>query len=277
MDLYLPIAELPMNVFMLLGLGGAIGFLSGMFGVGGGFLLTPLDADPGTIFAYNQPCTYTLGRIVQRGSGQTLIEYLRPRLFEPLGIGAASWFEEPAGTDLGFSGLHTTVEMPEPTRSDCHAWGAYPMFHAYATFAGIRPASPGFKSVEIRPLFGPLRRICAKLPHPRGFVTLDISKSPSGAISGTASCPCTRAGAMRMWRSANRRRVTLSMSRIAAPVGDVTMPMRRGSAGSGRLRACAKRPSASSLRLSASNCAIRSPSPACSRACTTIWYVPRGS
>lgn len=42
MDLYLPIAEMPMNVFLLLGMGAAIGFLSGMFGVGGGFLLTPL-------------------------------------------------------------------------------------------------------------------------------------------------------------------------------------------------------------------------------------------
>ncbi|WP_075214943.1 sulfite exporter TauE/SafE family protein [Mongoliimonas terrestris] len=42
MELYLPIAELPMNVFMLVGMGAAVGFLSGMFGVGGGFLLTPL-------------------------------------------------------------------------------------------------------------------------------------------------------------------------------------------------------------------------------------------
>jgi len=41
-DLYLPIAEMPMNLFLLLGMGAAVGFLSGMFGVGGGFLLTPL-------------------------------------------------------------------------------------------------------------------------------------------------------------------------------------------------------------------------------------------
>ena len=42
MDIYLPIAELPVNVFVLLGLGFAAGFLSGMFGIGGGFLLTPI-------------------------------------------------------------------------------------------------------------------------------------------------------------------------------------------------------------------------------------------
>lgn len=42
MDIYLPIAEVSVNLFLLLGMGGAVGFLSGMFGVGGGFLMTPL-------------------------------------------------------------------------------------------------------------------------------------------------------------------------------------------------------------------------------------------
>jgi uncharacterized membrane protein YfcA len=42
MQLYLPIAEVSVNAFLLLGLGGVVGFLSGMFGVGGGFLITPL-------------------------------------------------------------------------------------------------------------------------------------------------------------------------------------------------------------------------------------------
>ena len=42
MTLYLPIAELSMNIFLVIGMGGIVGFLSGMFGVGGGFLMTPL-------------------------------------------------------------------------------------------------------------------------------------------------------------------------------------------------------------------------------------------
>ncbi len=42
MQVYLPIAELSVNIFFLIGMGGAVGFLSGLFGVGGGFLLTPL-------------------------------------------------------------------------------------------------------------------------------------------------------------------------------------------------------------------------------------------
>jgi len=41
-QIYLPIAELPVSIFLILGLGAAVGFISGMFGVGGGFLMTPL-------------------------------------------------------------------------------------------------------------------------------------------------------------------------------------------------------------------------------------------
>ncbi|MFF1603118.1 serine hydrolase domain-containing protein [Streptomyces mirabilis] len=75
-----------------------------------GFLLFPPDRDPGTVFAYNQPCTYTLAAIIQRVSGQSLTEYLRPRLFDPLGIGETAWLQRPPGRDLGFSGLHATTD-----------------------------------------------------------------------------------------------------------------------------------------------------------------------
>jgi CubicO group peptidase (beta-lactamase class C family) len=75
-----------------------------------GFLLFPPDRDPGTVFAYNQPCTYTLAAIIQRVAGQSLTEYLRPRLFDPLGIGETGWLQRPPGRDLGFSGLHTTTD-----------------------------------------------------------------------------------------------------------------------------------------------------------------------
>ncbi len=42
MQIYLPIAELPVNIVLVLGVGLAVGFISGMFGIGGGFLTTPL-------------------------------------------------------------------------------------------------------------------------------------------------------------------------------------------------------------------------------------------
>ena len=42
MQIYLPIADMPVNIFLVLGMGLAVGFISGMFGIGGGFLMTPL-------------------------------------------------------------------------------------------------------------------------------------------------------------------------------------------------------------------------------------------
>ena len=42
MQIYLPIADLPVNIFLVLAMGLAVGFISGMFGIGGGFLMTPL-------------------------------------------------------------------------------------------------------------------------------------------------------------------------------------------------------------------------------------------
>ena len=42
MQIYLPIADVPVNVFLVLAMGLAVGFISGMFGIGGGFLMTPL-------------------------------------------------------------------------------------------------------------------------------------------------------------------------------------------------------------------------------------------
>jgi CubicO group peptidase (beta-lactamase class C family) len=75
-----------------------------------GFLLTPPDREPGTVFAYNQPCTYALASIIQRNAGMSLTRYLRPRLFDPLGIGPVGWHTFPPGREQGFSGLHARTE-----------------------------------------------------------------------------------------------------------------------------------------------------------------------
>ncbi|MGW6909408.1 serine hydrolase domain-containing protein [Streptomyces sp. NPDC054940] len=75
-----------------------------------GFLLIPPPRDPGTVFAYNQSATFTLSAIVQRASGQSLTEYLRPRLLDPLGIGDIAWLSDRSGRELGFSGLHATTD-----------------------------------------------------------------------------------------------------------------------------------------------------------------------
>ena len=66
--------------------------------------------------------------------------------------------------------------MPEPSRSDCHAWGSHPLFHMHASLAGIRPADPGFKSVHIAPSPGPLEDIHSHIPHPDGEIRFDMFK-----------------------------------------------------------------------------------------------------
>ncbi|HET7474955.1 MAG TPA: serine hydrolase domain-containing protein [Dermatophilaceae bacterium] len=75
-----------------------------------GFLATAPEQEPGTVFAYNQPCTYTVAAILQRVTGQTLTAYLTPRLFAPLGIRDVGWQQLPAGRDIGFTGLHAPTE-----------------------------------------------------------------------------------------------------------------------------------------------------------------------
>ncbi|GAB3280912.1 serine hydrolase domain-containing protein [Kineosporia babensis] len=78
-----------------------------------GFLRLPPDQEPGTVFAYNQPCSMALAQIVQRTSGQGLLEYLRPRLFEPLGVhdDALGWIKDEQGREIGFSGFHAPTEV----------------------------------------------------------------------------------------------------------------------------------------------------------------------
>ncbi|MGV3613732.1 MAG: alpha-L-rhamnosidase [Fimbriimonas sp.] len=71
------------------------------------------------------------------------------------------------------NGLHTTIEMPEPTRSDCHAWGAHPLYHYFASFLGIRPTAPGFAEVEIHPQLGPLEWAHGTMPTPLGDLTVE--------------------------------------------------------------------------------------------------------
>jgi alpha-L-rhamnosidase len=77
-------------------------------------------------------------------------------------------------------GLTTWAENPEPTRSDCHAWSAHPNFDLLATVAGIEPAAPGFREVEIRPHLGPLKQLRATLPHPQGDITVSYERQGEG-------------------------------------------------------------------------------------------------
>ncbi|MBI5916415.1 MAG: serine hydrolase [Bacteroidetes bacterium] len=75
-----------------------------------GFLNTPILYQPGTRFLYNSLATYMAGAIVQKVTGQSLVDYLKPRLFEPLGIEGMDWETEPMGRNVGGWGLRVRTE-----------------------------------------------------------------------------------------------------------------------------------------------------------------------
>lgn len=74
------------------------------------FLAYPVDHKPGTFFAYNSPGTYMLSAIVQKVTGEKLVDYLYPRLFRPLGIVNVKWQESPEGINCGGWGLYLKTE-----------------------------------------------------------------------------------------------------------------------------------------------------------------------
>lgn len=78
---------------------------------------------------------------------------------------------------LHAQGFVTTVEAPEPARSDCHGWGSHPLYHSLSGFAGIRPAAPGFAQVSVTPCPGPLQDFEAVLPHPLGEIRARFAKA----------------------------------------------------------------------------------------------------
>jgi CubicO group peptidase (beta-lactamase class C family) len=74
------------------------------------FLAAPVKQKPGTLFYYNSPATFMLSATAQKITGQTLRDYLMPRLFEPLGIPTPDWDSNPQGINIGASGLHLRTE-----------------------------------------------------------------------------------------------------------------------------------------------------------------------
>ena len=74
-----------------------------------GFLTIAPDAEPGTVFAYNQPTTLTLARILERLAGVRLVDQLRSRVLDPIGAGDLRW-RQLAGNDMGFSGVFTALD-----------------------------------------------------------------------------------------------------------------------------------------------------------------------
>jgi CubicO group peptidase (beta-lactamase class C family) len=74
------------------------------------FLSTPVVYEPGTKFLYNTLATYMLSAIIQKVTGEKVIDYLRPRLFQPLAIEGMDWEIDPKGINTGGWGLRLKTE-----------------------------------------------------------------------------------------------------------------------------------------------------------------------
>ena len=74
------------------------------------FLKSAPVIKPGTVFKYNNMATFMLSAIVQQVTGQTVFDYLQPRIFKPLGIRGIDWDLNPQGINLGMIGLRLRTE-----------------------------------------------------------------------------------------------------------------------------------------------------------------------
>lgn len=79
--------------------------------------------------------------------------------------------------------LTTWAEEPEPSRSDCHAWGSSPNVHLLKWVVGMAPAAYGYQSVTISPELGDLTNVNATIPHAKGLFTFQYEQQRTA--SGT--------------------------------------------------------------------------------------------
>ena len=100
------------------------------------------------------------------------------------------WFDLPA------QGFKTTPEQPEPSRSDCHGWGAHPLYHYFASLLGIRPGGFGFETVEMAPMPGHLTHISGEMVHPKGQMGVNLHFD-KGGVRGNVALPAGLDGILR--------------------------------------------------------------------------------
>lgn len=102
----------------------------------------------------------------------------------------ALWFDHPS------MGLYTLLESPEPSRSDCHAWGTHPIYHYFDSILGIRPGGWGFSLVVVEPDLGPLQYAKGTMVHPKGLIVADFSRK-NDRLVGEIHLPPETSGAYR--------------------------------------------------------------------------------
>ncbi len=100
-------------------------------------------------------------------------------------------------------GLTSAPENPEPTRSDTHAWAAHPNYGLLATVLGVRPSSPGFRTVSIAPALGPLRRAEGRVPHPAGDIDVQLIREGARGLRAEVTLPRGLTGVLE-WQGQRR-------------------------------------------------------------------------
>lgn len=99
-------------------------------------------------------------------------------------------------------GLTTWAEMPEPARSDCHAWGASPNIEFYRIVLGIRSASPGFEKVLFAPALGELKEVSGAIPHPKGTLSASYRITEKDQLTAIFELPAGVTGEF-VWEGKN--------------------------------------------------------------------------
>jgi len=97
-------------------------------------------------------------------------------------------------------GLTTWAEMPEPSRSDCHAWGASPNIEFYRILLGIESDAPGFKKIRITPSLGKLKEVSGTMPHPDGDISASYKIDKNGKLTATLILPPGTSGSF-LWKN----------------------------------------------------------------------------
>ena len=111
------------------------------------------------------------------------------RALKKVGLADRYYSELKPWRDMLNIGLTTFAEEPEPTRSDCHAWSSSPNYDFFAIICGITPMRSAFSSVRVEPALGELQSATGYIPHPNGFIRVELQRQGTHGIFARIALP----------------------------------------------------------------------------------------